>query len=99
MSTYPDQNFKGVDSIIYSPLNIIHQVVSGASDHHGWDGTILFICVNTNQHVNSERFKIKIHKPEERSHLPCLKTTTWVSPTSVRYTSSQWPISSGVGAV
>uniref|UniRef100_A0A0E9WAH1 Uncharacterized protein n=1 Tax=Anguilla anguilla TaxID=7936 RepID=A0A0E9WAH1_ANGAN len=30
---------------------------------------------------------------------PCLKTTTWVSPTSVRKTLSQRPISSGVGAV
>lgn len=32
--TYPNQNLKGVDSIIYSPLNVIHQVVSGTSDHH-----------------------------------------------------------------
>ncbi len=31
--------------------------------------------------------------------LPCLKTTTWVSPTSERYTLSQCPISSGVGGV
>lgn len=31
--TYPDQNLEGVDSIIYSSLNVIHQVVSGASDH------------------------------------------------------------------
>lgn len=32
--TYPDQNLEGVDSIIYSSLNIIHQVISGSSDHH-----------------------------------------------------------------
>lgn len=53
MSTYPDQNFKGVDSIIYSPLNIIHQVVSGASDHHSWDGTILFICLKVSTPTNT----------------------------------------------
>lgn len=48
MLTYPDQNLKGVDSIIYSPLNVIHQVVSRASNHHCWDGTILFLCVRSN---------------------------------------------------
>lgn len=32
--TYPDQKLEGVDSIIYGPLNVVHQVVSRASDHH-----------------------------------------------------------------
>lgn len=53
VSTYPDQNLEGVDSIIYSPLNVIHQIVSGASDHHRRDGTILSLClkIKTKQHV------------------------------------------------
>lgn len=43
MLTYPDQNLEGVDSIIDSPLNVIHQVIGGASDHHRRDGTIFFL--------------------------------------------------------
>lgn len=106
--TYPDQNLEGVDSIIYSPLNVIHQVVSGASDHHCWDGTILLLCLKqSGPHdmlslkliAANIRFKMKTRMTGAKSDLPCLKTTTWVSPTSVRYTPSQWPISSGVGAV
>lgn len=103
--TYPDQDLEGVDSVIYSPLNVIHQVVSGASDHHRRDGAVLFLCLKTNNNmllslklIWSRNQKFKKLKPAEND-LPCLKTTTWVSPTSVRYTLSQWPISSGVGAV
>lgn len=41
--TYPDQNLEGVDSIVDSPLNVIHQVIGGASDNHRWNGTVFFL--------------------------------------------------------
>lgn len=44
MLTYPDQNLEGVDSIIYSPLNVIHQVVCGASEHQCGDSSFLLLC-------------------------------------------------------
>lgn len=102
--TYPDQKLEGVDSIIYSPLNVIHQAISGASDHHCGYGTILFLCL---QQSRPHRVKPKPYNNNypvdnnfsDYGDLPCLKTTTWVSPNSVRYTLSQRPISSGVGAV
>lgn len=65
----------------------------------------LFKSIRTAPHGKSKtlssthQVKTDGHRTAVQSHLPCLKTTTWVSPTSVRYTLSQWPISSGVGAV
>lgn len=32
--TYPDQNLEGINTVIHSPLNVVHQVISGASDDH-----------------------------------------------------------------
>lgn len=49
---YPDQKLEGVDSVIHGPLDVIHQVIGGASDHYCGDGAIFLICRGEHANLN-----------------------------------------------
>lgn len=43
-NTDPCENFESINTIIYCPFYIIHQIVCGASKHYGRNGTIFLFC-------------------------------------------------------
>ena len=43
-NTDPCENFESINTIIYCPLYIIHQVVCRASKDYGRNGTIFLFC-------------------------------------------------------